>query len=259
MIEFLYALPILWILIISAVLITGAAEIGSRIGLHSYRASNDSRDVGTLAAAALGLLALLIGFSFAMAVDRYESRRNAILEEANAIGSTANFTLMLPREAQKPILDLLREYTQVRIGLGLPHDPEKQQRDINRSVELQSQLWRHAVAAATAAPQSLPTNQFVSNLNELNNVHERRLTALRNNVPLVILLMLVMTSMVAMGFTGYNEGITGVRRHMANALMSLTIAILIATVIDLNRPTRGLILVSTQALVDTAENLPRGD
>ena len=41
--------------------------------------------------------------------------------------------------------------------------------------------------------------------------------------------------------------------------MSLTIAILIATVIDLNRPTRGLILVSTQALVDTAENLPRGD
>ena len=49
-----------------------------------------------------GLLALLLAFSFSLALSRYEMRRSQILEEANAIGSTANFTLMLPKPAQGP-------------------------------------------------------------------------------------------------------------------------------------------------------------
>jgi len=256
--ELFAGMPLGWMLAADALLIAGAADLGCRLGLRAHRAGKEQSDVGTLAGAALGLLALLVAFSFSMAVARYDSRRNAVLEEANAIGSTAYFALMLPREAQGPILQELREYTQVRIGLGKPRDPGKLRRDIARSLELQAQLWQRATAVTEAAPQSLPTYRFVGSLNEMNNVHERRLTALRNSVPLAVLVMLVLTAMVAMGFTGYAEGITGARRQGANILMAITIAMLITMIIDLNRPYQGFIEVSPQALVDAANALPTG-
>ena len=72
-----------------------------------------------------------------MAESRYDSRRNVVLEEANAIGSTANFALMLPQASQQPILSLLRDYAAVRIAFGVPFDPAKLQQDIARSLDLQ--------------------------------------------------------------------------------------------------------------------------
>jgi hypothetical protein len=116
---------------------------------------NDRTDIGTLTGAALGLLALLLAFSFSLALSRYDARRTLVLEEANAIGSTANFALMLPEPARKPILKMLRDYTEVRIGLGVPYDPAKLQRDIALSLQLQAALWQQAVAVSAAAPQSL--------------------------------------------------------------------------------------------------------
>lgn len=239
------------------ILIEGAAEFGNQVGLRSHVAQTENADVGTLAGAALGLLALLVAFNFSMAEARFDARRNLVLEEANAIGSTANFALMLPAAAQQPILDLLRDYTAVRIGLGVGHDQSKMEQDIARSLELQTRLWQQAVAVTAADPHSLPAYRFVGSLNEMNNIHEARLTALRNHVPFAVLLMLIGTSMVAMGFTGYNAGVSGTRRHLTMFIMTLTIALLILLIIDLDRPYRGLILVPVQALVDTAQGLPR--
>ena len=166
-----------------AVLIAGAGELGNFVGRRFRKTRTEGSDIGTLTGASLGLLALLLAFSFSIALSRYDARRDMVLEEANAIGSTANFALMLPEASQEPILILLRAYTAVRIGLGVPFDPPKMERDVARSLALQSQLWQHAVAITQAAPQSLPAYRFVASLNEMNNIHERRLTVLRNHVP----------------------------------------------------------------------------
>jgi hypothetical protein len=108
-------------------------------------------------------------------------------------------------------------------------------------VELQSRLWQQAVAVTAANPQSLPAYRFVASLNEMNNIHERRLTALRNHVPVAVTFMLIGTAMVAMGFTGYNAGIIGARRRLSTVIMTLTITLLIMLIVDLDRPYRGLI------------------
>ena len=102
-----------------------AAELGHIIGWRTRRRNPDHADLGTLTGATLGLLALLLAFGFSIALSRYEARRTMVLEEANAIGSTANFALMLPAPAQQPILSLLRDYTVVRAGFGIPFDPPK--------------------------------------------------------------------------------------------------------------------------------------
>jgi hypothetical protein len=181
--DWFYKLDISLIYAVTIVLIAGAAEFGTWAGLRRYEARGDNSDINTLASAALGLLALLIAFSFSMALSRYETRRDLVLKEANAIGSTANFALMLPPSAEGPILSMLREYVTVRKGLGGPYDSSRMKRDVARSLDLQARLWREAAAVTAAEPQSLPVYCFVSSLNEMNNVHESRLTALRNQVP----------------------------------------------------------------------------
>jgi hypothetical protein len=236
-------------------LITGAAGFGTWVGRRFRGPGHREEDIGTLTGAALGLLALLIAFSFSLALSRYETRRSLVLEEANAIGSTANYALMLPEPAQGQVLGLLRDYVAVRIGLGTPYDPARLQRDVTRSSALQAKLWQQAVAASGAAPQSLPVYQFVSSLNEMNNIGEKRLAALRFHVPSEVMVLLIGIAMVAMGFTGYHSGITGSRRPLATLIMSLMVSVVIMLDVDLDRPARGLIRIPVQPLVDTAQGM----
>ena len=77
-------------------------------------------------------------------------------------------------------------------------------------------------------------------MNELTNLHEARLTNLRYHVPAAVILMLIGVAMVAMGFTGYNSGALGARRRIPDLIMSVTIALLIMLVLDLDDPRRGL-------------------
>ena len=254
--EWLYQLRLVVLLPMVFVLVEATAELGNRIGLRFHAANEGKADFGTLTGAALGLLALLVAFSISMAESRYDSRREVVLEEANAIGSTANFALMLPAASQKPILDLLREYAELRITFGIPLDQSTVDQDIARSLDLQTRLWQQAIAVTAANPQSLPAYRFVGSLNEINNLHEKRITALRNHVPLTVVLMLIGTAMVAMGFTGFNAGVAEARRRPTTLIMSLTISLLIMLVIDLDRPYHGLIQVPVQALVDAAQGIP---
>ena len=253
--EGLYNLDIALLYPAIIILIAGAAELGSWIGLRHHGDQTKGADIGTLTGAALGLLALMVAFSFSIAVSRYDVRRDMVLEEANAIGSTANFALMLPDPSQRPILSLLRDYAAVRVELGVPFDHAKMERDIVRSLDLQTRLWQQAVALTVVEPQSLPTYRLVASLNEMNNIHERRLTSLRNHVPAAVMVTLIGVAMVATGFTGYNAGVTGAHQRIANSIMSVMVAVLIMLVVDLDRPSRGLIQVPIQALVDAAQGI----
>ena len=247
------SLPLLWLCLFVA--IATAAEIGLRIGRRMSTRVTD-KDAGIMATASLGLLALLIAFTYSMALARYDARRSVVLEEANAIGSTANFALMLPQADQSPILDMLRQYTRVRLDLGVPFNDAKLHDDLDRSNTLLGKLWQGAVAVTAATQQSLPAYRYVASLNEMNNIAEKRITALRNHVPVEILIMLAATALIGMGFTGYAAGVSGVSRRVAMAIMSALIAFLVVVTQDLARPDRGAIEVSTQALEDTLAAIP---
>ena len=182
------------------ILFVGAAGVSGRFGRRLRGTGRTPGDMTTLTAAALGLLALLIAFSLSHALSRYETRRALIVEEANAIESTANLASMLPPHAQPAILNLLREYVAVRIGLGRPYDPAKLHHDVTKSRELLAKLWQHA--AAVSEPQSLPADRFINSLAEMTRVQERRLASMRYNVPNAVLLTLLGLGAVALGFTG---------------------------------------------------------
>ena len=100
---------------VSVVVMFASSEAGRLLGVRAIGRGGD--DVSTLEGAILGLLALMISFTFAMALSRYEARRDAVLIEANAIGTTALRARLLPAPYNVDINKLLQEYVRIRLDI----------------------------------------------------------------------------------------------------------------------------------------------
>ena len=119
-----YLLDHRWIALAMVVLLIAAGEIGYRRGLFRRESKESVRSLmsGT-GAAMLGLLGLLLGFTLAMAVSRWDERRDVIVEEANAIGTLWLRAGLLEVPLRNELRDALREYTDARCvhGAGATH------------------------------------------------------------------------------------------------------------------------------------------
>ena len=152
----------------------------------------------------LGLLALMISFTFAMALTRFDARRDAVLNEANAIGTTALRARLLPSPHSSDCLALLRDYVKVRLDITrrVPSNAELNEA-ISRSNAIQEALWQQAKAMAAKDSGLVPTGLFIQSLNDMIDNHEKRLTAARNRVPNIALVALYAIAAIAIAFTGY--------------------------------------------------------
>ena len=111
-------LPLAALYIITAVVVLVSAEVGWRLGNYRRQLPHHEKDapVGAIVGATLGLLAFLLAFTFGMAASRYDTRRQLVLQEANAIGTTYLRADMLPEPQRSEIRNLLREYAALRVG-----------------------------------------------------------------------------------------------------------------------------------------------
>ncbi|MGE4172816.1 MAG: hypothetical protein AB7F41_10115 [Methylocystis sp.] len=244
--------PLSVIFLTSLILLVGASEIGRRFGARSPEGAGAS--IATLEAAMLGLLALMLGFTFAMALSRFDARRDAILHEANAIGTAALRARLLPAPYGAESLRLFHDYVQIRLDLAtrVP-TPAELAAAIARSNRIQEGLWRQIKAASAKDNAMVPTGLYIQALNEMFDVQEIRLTAVRNHVPIVVVFSLYGIAMVALAFTGYASGIERRRPRFPVYLMSLLIAGVILLIQDIDRWGIGFVTVSQQPMIDTAK------
>lgn len=250
----LYNYDLLTIFLVSAALVLVCSEIGRRLGVRT--ADRGGKNISTLESAILALLALMIGFTFAMALSRFEGRREAVLHEANAIGTTALRARLLPPPHRAEALKLLREYVQIRLDLTQRvSSPMDLSATIARSNEIQEALWQQAKAVAGKDSGLVPTGLFIQTLNEMIDSQETRLTALRNRVPNIVLLALYGIAAVASGFTGYASGLEARRSRLPVYITSILICAVILLIQDLDRPGAGFITTSQQPMVDTAASI----
>jgi hypothetical protein len=173
------------IFFISVGVIFVSTEIGRWLGTRA--GDGGGEQVRTLEAAVLGLLALIIAFTFAMALSRYEARRDAVLSEANAVGTTALRARLLPEPHNAETLRLLRDYVKVRLDAAQrAFGAAEFDAAIARSGQIQEALWQQAMAVAAKNQDLVPTGLFIDALNKMIDEHEKRLTAFRNHVPNVV-------------------------------------------------------------------------
>ena len=241
-----------------AALLLGAVELGFRLG-SAHRSDSDDRAgvaLTTIIGALLGLLALLLGFTFSMAVSRYDARRRLVVEDANAIGTAFLRTQFLPEAERAASAQRLRRYVDVRLELHqAASEGTPTAAGLDETKRLQDELWALAVGAADAQQQSLPIQLYVASLNQLIDVHGERYAVVLASLPEAVLHLLFVMTVGTGGLIGYACGRVGQRYGVSTTIFAMLIVGVIMVIMDLDRPRHGLIRVSQQPIVDLQQAL----
>jgi membrane protease YdiL (CAAX protease family) len=223
-----------------------ASWVGMQTGLFLERRRNASGaleragddDVhGAIVPAVLGLLALLLGFTFSLAVERYETRRALVLEEANAIGTAylQSQTLAEPHRAR--MSDLLTRYTDNRIALAGRVTPAERRTELVRNDALLNDIWAATLAGFDSIAQYDMSSTFVSSVNTVIDLDTSRKAGRVAHVPDEVLWALVIYILIAAAILGY---VTRTRRSFGLACaMHVLVVLSLMLIIDIDRPTLG--------------------
>ena len=234
-------------------------EGGYRLGRWRLASLADEKEqpVGAMVASILGLVALVLGFTFSLAGSRFDARRTAVLEEANAIGTTWLRSRLLPQPQQAEIGKLLQEYVEVRVHAT---DDGQTQQAIVRSEELHGLLWAQAASAAEKDTHSIVTGIFIQSLNDVIDLHAKRVqVGLRSRIPLVIWLGLFGLALLGMASMGSQSALSGTRRSPAMLGLVLAFSIVLLLIADLDRGQEGLLRISQQSMIDLQKSMTPAD
>jgi hypothetical protein len=236
--------------------IAGVTLAGLVAGRYMRKHAESLREpFGVLQGALLGLVGLILAFGLTLAVGRYEQRRAAVVDEANAIGTSYLRAETLPEPMRSRSLALLRPYTDTSIHLSdtIPGSTAAR-RTIATSGALQRRLWRLAGQALDEAPLASAPRLYVDSLNETFDMQGVRVAARNNRVPGAVLALEVLGASVALGLLALYLAILG-RGVIPVLLAAGLVTLLLLIIFDLDRPTRGLIRVPTTPLVSARASM----
>jgi hypothetical protein len=240
-----------------AALVAGMA-VGSFLGRRRRAAlvEGEGASMLSLQGSALALMALILGFTFAAGIGRFDLRNAILLNEANAIGTALLRSEFLPEPYAAPSAALLKEYLALRIvppGQDLEHAAMRQR--LSRSAELHSRMWKIAVAATQAATNPLATGLYSQALNQVIDLHTTRLMAARNRIPREVLVALFVLSMISLGLVAYDSTVQGKRGRVGLAVTAVLMAGVLTVIVDLDAPWFGFLSGNQSALVDLLQSV----
>lgn len=193
------------------------------------------------------LLALLLSITFAISLDRFDSRSDLAAEEATAIRTAYLRADLLNEPHRTRVRSTLREYARVRVV------PEHASRESLITLQahnerLRDRLWRETNAAALPVREPWMAAAFAHAMTDALGVGTRRSLAARVPMPAQIIDMLILYLVVAMGVVGYLLGLEGSDRRYASHLLIVLFVLAFLLIIDIDRPRSGPIRVPTLAL-----------
>lgn len=242
-------IPTWLIMLASALLIFAASETGFQAGCRKGPAP-DGKDPSTLLeASAFTLLALLVGFSFSMALGRYDARRGTFLREANAIATAFLRAGLLDSTTATAVRSDLKAYVAQRLVFAQADaDPQQRAAADEKSTAIQAELWRLGTQAARRDERSTMVPLFVAALNDVINLGTEERAVLTNHIPDVVIIWLLIIALIASLLMGYGFGREGKRAVIFKGLFAVMVAMVFGLILDLDRPQRGIIRVNLSAM-----------
>jgi hypothetical protein len=256
--ELLYDVNELLIALVVIILLLVSIELGFRA---AARAPSDLTDgakspVLAISGAIIGLLALLLGFTFQMSLSRFNQRKDLVWKESNAIRTAYLRAGLLPDPNRAAVAGLLRAYAQNKLDLfNFREDHEQFKTLLSRTNQLQEELWSNATTALQKDDREVTTGLFIESLNEVINLHSERLAATENHVPESVLLLLLLVAIMSALGVGFACGLQTSRHFFSTTMMALLIALVIIVILDLDRPRRGMIRVSQESMIRLHESI----
>lgn len=234
-----------------------AGEIGFRLGCRGRDSKESFRSLmsGT-GAAMLGLLGLLLGFTLAMAVSRWDTRRDVIVNEANAIGTVWLRAGLLEEPLRADLRNALRSYTDARIALGGSRSDRAALRAAQRNSEsLHASIWSTIERASQPGRSPAVLTSLINSANELIDIHELRLASIENYLPAPLFLLLLTVAAFSMGFLAWAFGAANQGGRAAIVILGLLIGAVLLLIMDVNRPQRGSLDIGVESLERVGETM----
>jgi hypothetical protein len=195
----------------------------------------------------LGLLALILGFTFAMAGSRYDSRKDNLIEEANCIGTAFLRSDVYPDSLKNEFKKDFEAYIKSRRGYYLlDNDEAKLMVSLRESAAISNRLWSRATFYAKDKDYFIQSNMMLPALNAMFDSASKSNMVLNSNVPETIVYLLLAFSVVISFFIGYNSGLEKKINTKFMLGFCFLICIVIFITLDLDRPRRGLIKLETE-------------
>jgi hypothetical protein len=244
-------------------LMLAVTESGFRLGRRAKARANDGTRalISGIAGSVLGVVGLLLGFTISMAVFRFEIRKQLVLEEANAIGTSFLRTQLLPEQDGDYISSRLRQYVDLRTRyvrpgkLGNMNDLEALKAAREGSADLQKEFWTRAVSCARKDPNAVTSGLLLQSLNQVIDLDAARWMAYKDHVPEAVIYVDSIVALLATTLVGYSMGLLGPRNIFSESLLCLALTLVILVVMDIDRPTRGVVTVSQQPMLDLQQQL----
>ncbi len=243
-------LPLLALFIATLVIGLLSFEGGFWIGKRWKQRSEQEQEIVVrgLVGGMLGLEAFMLAFTFGAAAAHFDARRQAVIDEANAIRTAYLRADLLSEPHRSDIRNLLREYVDVRVE-GVRSG--KIDQAVSQSEKLHERLWAQATASREKVPSPAYAVQFIQSLNEIIALHTRRvISGLEFRIPNIIWIVLYAITALAAASIGYHSGLTGRHRPLVALAIILAFSAVIILIEDLDRPMYGLLEVSQRAMVD---------
>jgi hypothetical protein len=240
--------------VFSFVLLWLAAQAGAFLRRRHSLNDEQREDFSVVQAATLTLLGLIIGFSFSMAITRYDQRKNYEEEEANAIGTEYVRAGLLPAADAAVVEGQLRKYLQLRIAFyeNRRHD-ELRQIDAD-TTKLQMEMWS-TVKTPALAQQSAVTALAVSGMNDVLNSQGYTQAAWWNRIPISAWGLMITIAVCCNVLVGYGARNAKMKSSLL-VVLPLVVSISFLLIADIDSPRKGFIHVSPQNLMSLAQSLP---
>jgi hypothetical protein len=233
-----------------------SAAAGRRLAVGS--GSEDGR--GYLVSSALGLLALMMAFSFSAAQSRFDLRQAMVGQEAVAMGTAYLRTQLAPSPWRERLGAGMLEYAEVRSRFfRAAEDPEQLTANLKAGDRAQQGLWTTLDDEIRANPTSTVNITLIQALNEMFDAADLRLAAQQRRIPIAVLRMLAFFSLAVAGVVGF-AGAGGSRRLLVvSGIVLVLITLAYTMILDLDRPGSGTVSIRQEALERTIAAIRRGE
>jgi hypothetical protein len=214
--------------------------------------AGDQNEFNIVQSAALTLLGLIVGFSFSMAISRYDQRKNLEEAEANAIGTEYGRADFMPESAAAATRKLLKQYLDQRILYYATTDRAKLERIEADSAKLGADLWASVRSVAAAQPTAMTSLVVATGMNDVLNTADTTTAAWLDRIPIAawwLMLVIGVGSNVTLGF--------GAKRFNLFLLvvLPLTVAVSLFLIADIDSPRGGMVAVAPLNLSRLAASL----
>jgi hypothetical protein len=198
--------------------------------------------------ASLALLGLLLAFTFGVSISKHDQRRLAVVADSNAIGDFYTCASLIKEPTRTKLQTVIREYAELLLALG--HSRQITEAQLNAALDNFQHLQRQMTdLVAQALTEGTPIAVSLTNtLNEVTSSHAARLAAVRDRLPGSIVLLLMVASIVTCLLIGREQGLAAAQEMAGTLCFILLVSLAVWVTLDLNQPTRGMIVISQEPL-----------